>query len=65
MLNSEKTASALLEAHYGVTGPEKVLRALQRDSLHTQQDHLQNAYKKTITEVTTANSKKPDTIWSG
>uniref|UniRef100_A0A3Q1HX08 Cortactin-binding protein-2 N-terminal domain-containing protein n=2 Tax=Anabas testudineus TaxID=64144 RepID=A0A3Q1HX08_ANATE len=51
VLKSEKTTAALLGAHYGVRGPEKVLRALQRDSLRTQQDHLQDVYKKTITEL--------------
>lgn len=65
MLKSEKTNPALLGAHYGVSGAEKVLRALQRDSLRTQQDHLQDVYKKTITEVPAANSKKPGAIWSG
>lgn len=65
MLKSEKTHSALLEAQYGFSGPEKVLRALQRDSLRAQQYHLQDVYKKPIAEVPTANSRKLDTIWSG
>ncbi|XP_067371213.1 filamin A-interacting protein 1-like [Channa argus] len=51
VLKSEKTDPALLGAHYGLSGPEKVLRALQRDALHTQQAHLQDVYKKTITEL--------------
>lgn len=65
VLKSDKTDSALLGAHYGFNGLEKVLHALQRDSLQAQQDHLQDVYKKPISEVTTDNTKKLHTIWSG
>lgn len=65
VLKSEKTDPALLGAHYGFSGPEKVLCALQRDSLQAQQDHLQDVYEKPIAKVTTANTKKTNTIWSG
>lgn len=65
VLKSEKTDSALLGAHYGFSGLEKVLHALQRDSLQAQQDHLQDVYEKPIAEVPRVNSKKLDTIWSG
>ncbi|KAK5890147.1 hypothetical protein CesoFtcFv8_013704 [Champsocephalus esox] len=51
VLKSEKTDSALLGAQYGSSRPEKVLRALQRDSLWTQQDHLQDVYKETRAEL--------------
>ncbi|XP_042281582.1 filamin A-interacting protein 1-like isoform X1 [Thunnus maccoyii] len=51
VLKSEKTDSALLGAHYGFSGLEKVLHALQRDSLRAQQDHLQDVYEKPIAEL--------------
>uniref|UniRef100_A0A3Q3MS08 Cortactin-binding protein-2 N-terminal domain-containing protein n=2 Tax=Mastacembelus armatus TaxID=205130 RepID=A0A3Q3MS08_9TELE len=51
VLKSEKTDSARLGVHYGLSGPENVLRALQRDSLWAQQDHLQDVYEKPIAEV--------------
>ncbi|KAJ4932831.1 hypothetical protein JOQ06_029673, partial [Pogonophryne albipinna] len=51
VLKSEKTDSALLGAQYGSSRPEKVLRALRRDSLWTQQDHLQDVYKETRAEL--------------
>ncbi|KAI3356389.1 hypothetical protein L3Q82_017615, partial [Scortum barcoo] len=51
VLKSEKMDSALLGAQYGFSGPEKVLRALQRDSLWAQQYHLQDVYKKPIAEL--------------
>ena len=53
VLKSEKTDSALLGAHYGFSGPEKVLRALQRDSPQAQQDHLQDVYEIPIAKVPT------------
>lgn len=64
MLKSEKTDLALLGAHYGFSGAERVLRALQRDSLQAQRDHLQDVYENPIAKVLTANSKRADTIWS-
>ncbi|XP_071334454.1 filamin A-interacting protein 1-like [Trachinotus anak] len=51
VLKSEKTDSALLEAHYGFRGPERVLRALQRDSLQARRDHLQDVYEKPIAKL--------------
>lgn len=51
MLKSEKTDSAVLWAKYGLSRPEKALRALQRDSLQAQQYHLQDVYKKPLAEV--------------
>ncbi|KAM3862313.1 filamin A-interacting protein 1-like [Diretmus argenteus] len=51
VLKAEKTDSGLLEAHYGFRGPEKVLRALQRDSLQAQQDQLQDVYEKPMAEL--------------
>ncbi|XP_054471052.1 filamin A-interacting protein 1-like [Anoplopoma fimbria] len=51
VLKPEETDSALLGARYGFSRPEKVLRALQRDSLRAQQDHLQDVYKKPIAEL--------------
>lgn len=65
VLKSEKTDLALLGAHYGFTRPDKVLRALRRDSLQAQQDHLHDMYEIPIAKVPTANIRKPDTIWSG
>ncbi|XP_069010273.1 filamin A-interacting protein 1-like [Embiotoca jacksoni] len=50
VLKSEKTNSGLLKAHYGCGGPEMVLRALQRDSLRAQWDHLQDVYEKPTAE---------------
>lgn len=64
-MKSEKTDSGLLGAHYGFGGREMVLRALRRDSLRAQQDHLEDVYEKPNAEVPTASSKKLDTIWSG
>ena len=64
MLKSEKTDSALLEAQYGFSRPETVLRALQRDSLRAQQYRQQDVYEKPIAEVPEANTKKLGTIWS-
>lgn len=63
VLKSERTNLAPLCAHYGFSGPDKVLCALQRDSHQAQQDCLQDVYEKPIAKVPTANSKKPDTIW--
>ncbi|KAG7270262.1 hypothetical protein CRUP_031964 [Coryphaenoides rupestris] len=51
VLRAEMTDPALLEAHYAFRGPEKVLRALQRDSLQTQQDRLQDVYEKPTAEL--------------
>nr|XP_029136484.1 filamin A-interacting protein 1-like [Labrus bergylta] len=51
VLKSEKMDPVLLGARYSFGGPEKVLRALQRDSLRAQQDHLQDVYKKPIAEL--------------
>ena len=51
VLKAEMTDSALLEAHYAFRGPEKVLRVLQRDSVQTQQDQLQDVYEKPMAEV--------------
>ncbi|XP_049904533.1 filamin A-interacting protein 1-like isoform X2 [Epinephelus moara] len=51
VLKSEQTDSALLGAQYGFSRPEKVLRALQRDSLRAQQDHQQDVNKKPIAEL--------------
>uniref|UniRef100_A0A667Z1L4 Filamin A interacting protein 1 like n=1 Tax=Myripristis murdjan TaxID=586833 RepID=A0A667Z1L4_9TELE len=51
VLKAEMTDSALLEAHYGFRGPEKVLRALQRDSLQTKQDQLQDVYEEPMSEL--------------
>ncbi|XP_023256492.1 filamin A-interacting protein 1-like [Seriola lalandi dorsalis] len=51
VLKSETTDSALLGAHYGFSGPERVLRALQRDSLQAQQDHLEDVYEKPIAKL--------------
>lgn len=51
MLESERTDSAQLTAQYGFSGPENVLRALQRDSLWAQTFHLENVYEKPIAEV--------------
>ncbi|XP_060910603.1 filamin A-interacting protein 1-like [Labrus mixtus] len=51
VLKSEKMDPVLLGARYSFGGPEKVLRALQRDSLWAQQDHLQDVYKKPIAEL--------------
>ncbi|XP_070771013.1 filamin A-interacting protein 1-like [Enoplosus armatus] len=51
VLKSEKTDSALLGAQYGFTEMEKVLCALQRDSIRDQQYHLQDVYKKPIAEL--------------
>ncbi|KAG7220979.1 hypothetical protein INR49_010228, partial [Caranx melampygus] len=48
VLKSEKTDLALLGAHYGFSGPGRVLRALQRDSLQAQRDHLQDVYENPI-----------------
>lgn len=65
MLKSETTDSAPLRAHYAVSGQEKVLRALQRDSQRGQQEPLQDVYKIPITEVPAAYSMEPDAIWGG
>uniref|UniRef100_A0A3B5AY21 Filamin A-interacting protein 1-like n=1 Tax=Stegastes partitus TaxID=144197 RepID=A0A3B5AY21_9TELE len=60
ILKSEKTDSCLLGAHYGFSGAVMALRALQRDSLRAQQDHLQDVYGKPIAQVPTVNSEKLD-----
>lgn len=64
VLKSERTDSALLGAQYGFSGPEKPLRALQRDSLRAQQYQLQDVYKNPTAQVPRANSENVDTIWS-
>lgn len=64
MLKSEKTDPALLGAHYGFSRQEKVLRALQRDSLQAQQYQQQDVYQKPIAEVPRAHSTTLTTIWS-
>uniref|UniRef100_A0A8D2ZIA5 Cortactin-binding protein-2 N-terminal domain-containing protein n=1 Tax=Scophthalmus maximus TaxID=52904 RepID=A0A8D2ZIA5_SCOMX len=51
VLKSEKTDLALLGAHYGFTRPDKVLRALRRDSLQAQQDHLHDMYEIPIAKL--------------
>lgn len=58
VLKAEMTDSALLEAHYGFRGPEKVLRALQRDSLQTKQDQLQDVYEEPMSEVPNTSNNK-------
>ncbi|XP_074551359.1 filamin A-interacting protein 1-like [Halichoeres trimaculatus] len=50
VLKSEKTDLALLRAQYGFCGPEKVLRALKRDSLRAERDPLHDVYKNPIAE---------------
>ncbi|XP_034549377.1 filamin A-interacting protein 1-like [Notolabrus celidotus] len=50
VLKPERTDPALLRAHYGFGGPEKVLCALQRDSIQAQKDLLQDVYKNPIAE---------------
>ncbi|GLD51971.1 filamin A-interacting protein 1-like protein [Lates japonicus] len=51
VLKSERTDSAPLCAHYGFSGPDKVLCALQRDSHQAQQDCLQDVYEKPIAKL--------------
>uniref|UniRef100_A0A665V5Z2 Filamin A interacting protein 1 like n=1 Tax=Echeneis naucrates TaxID=173247 RepID=A0A665V5Z2_ECHNA len=51
VMKSESTNLALLGAHYGFRRPKTVLRALQRDSLQAQQDHLQDVYEKPIAKL--------------
>ncbi|XP_010745007.3 filamin A-interacting protein 1-like isoform X1 [Larimichthys crocea] len=51
VLKSERTDSALLGAQYGFSGPEKPLRALQRDSLRAQQYQLQDVYKNPTAQL--------------
>lgn len=65
VLKSEATDSALLEAHYGFSGLEKVLNALRRDSLQMQNDQLQDVCTKPTAEVQTANNQELPTIWRG
>uniref|UniRef100_A0A3Q4BVU8 Cortactin-binding protein-2 N-terminal domain-containing protein n=1 Tax=Mola mola TaxID=94237 RepID=A0A3Q4BVU8_MOLML len=50
VLKSERIDSAVLAAQYGFSGPENVLRTLQRDSLWAQQFHLEDVHKKPIAE---------------
>ncbi|XP_047457893.1 filamin A-interacting protein 1-like isoform X2 [Mugil cephalus] len=51
VLKSEKTDSGPVGAHYGFGGREVALRALRRDSLRAQQDHLQDVYEKPNAEL--------------
>jgi len=60
VLKAEMTDPALLEAHYAFRGPEKVLRALQRDSLQTQQDRLQDVYETPMAEVEITDREQAD-----
>ena len=53
VLKAQMTDAALLEAHYAFRGPEKVIRALRRDSLQAQKDQLQDVYEKPMAEVGT------------
>ncbi|XP_059895228.1 filamin A-interacting protein 1-like [Gadus macrocephalus] len=51
VLKAQMTDAALLEAHYAFRGPEKVIRALRRDSLQAQKDQLQDVYEKPMAEL--------------
>uniref|UniRef100_A0A672HFX9 Filamin A interacting protein 1 like n=1 Tax=Salarias fasciatus TaxID=181472 RepID=A0A672HFX9_SALFA len=64
VLKSEKTDSHLLEAHYGSSGRELVLRALQRDSLRAQQDQLEDVCDIPIAESSPLlKAQKRSSIW--
>lgn len=53
ILKAEKIDLALLEAKYGFVTPQKVLQALQRDSIQGKSETLQeDIYEKPMVEVT-------------
>ena len=53
MLKAETIDLALLEAKYGFVTPEKVLQALQRDTIQDKDDVFQeDIYERPMIEVT-------------
>lgn len=52
MLKTEKTKPEVLEAHYGFSAPEDVLRVLHRDALLAKEKSIgEDVYEKPMAEV--------------
>uniref|UniRef100_UPI00398E8FAA filamin A-interacting protein 1-like isoform X1 n=2 Tax=Pristiophorus japonicus TaxID=55135 RepID=UPI00398E8FAA len=62
VLKAEKIDLALLEAQYGFVMPKKVLQALQRDTIQTKTDSLQeDIYEKPMVELDKLVEKQKET----
>jgi hypothetical protein len=57
VLKAEKIDLALLEAQYGFVTPQKVLQALQRDTVQSKAEAFQeDIYERPMAEVATFNT---------
>uniref|UniRef100_A0A8D0HHG5 Filamin A interacting protein 1 n=1 Tax=Sphenodon punctatus TaxID=8508 RepID=A0A8D0HHG5_SPHPU len=62
MLKTEKIRPQVLEAHYGSTAPENVLRILHRDAILAQEKSIgEDVYEKPISELDRLEEKQKET----
>ncbi|KAJ1150910.1 hypothetical protein NDU88_003697 [Pleurodeles waltl] len=62
MLKTEKTKPQVLEAHYGFSAPEDVLRVLHRDALLSKDKSLgEDVYEKPMVELDRLEEKQKET----
>ncbi|XP_063772899.1 filamin-A-interacting protein 1 isoform X2 [Pseudophryne corroboree] len=62
MLKTEKTKPAVLEAHYGFSAPEDVLRVLHRDALLAKEKSIgEDVYEKPMAELDRLEEKQKET----
>ncbi|XP_069462368.1 filamin-A-interacting protein 1 isoform X2 [Ambystoma mexicanum] len=62
MLKTEKTKPQVLEAHYGFSAPEDILRVLHRDALLSNEKSLgEDVYEKPMAELDRLEEKQKET----